>query len=131
MLSVILLSMLMIVLSTLNVIRHLWQQLGLVSEIESDLRDTVDWDRKWFVDFNARKTQLVLFDRSNYTGDIDVKMDGSFLEENPSFKVLGLTFSSKLDQGSYIIAIAKITSKKIGAFICSMKFLSPEVAMYL
>ena len=40
----------------------LWQQLELASELESDLRDTVDWGRKWFVDFNAGKTQRVLFD---------------------------------------------------------------------
>ena len=43
--------------------------------------------------------------------------------------MLGLTFSSKLDWGSYIISIAKTASKKIGALICSMKFLSPEVAL--
>ena len=35
----------------------LWQQLELASE----LRDTVDWDRKWLFDFNAGKTQLVSF----------------------------------------------------------------------
>ena len=45
--------------------------------------------------------------------------------------MLGLTFSSNLDWGSYIIAIVKTTSKKIGALIRSMKFLSPEVAFYL
>ena len=54
----------------------LWQQLELVSEIESDLRDTVDWGRKWLVDFNAGKTQLVSFDQSKNTSAIDVKMDG-------------------------------------------------------
>ena len=37
----------------------LWQQLELASELESDLRDTVDWAKKWLVDFNAGKTQLV------------------------------------------------------------------------
>ena len=58
-------------------------------------------------------------------------MDGSVLKEKSCFKMLGLTFSSKLDLGSYIISIAKTVSKKIGAFICSMKFLSPEVAPYL
>ena len=52
----------------------LWQQLKLASELESDLRDTVDWGRKWLVDFSAGKTQLVSFDRSNNTGAIDVKM---------------------------------------------------------
>ena len=45
--------------------------------------------------------------------------------------MLGLTFSSKLDWGSYIISIAKTASQKIGALIRSMKFLSPEVALYL
>ena len=59
----------------------LWQQLELASELESDLRDTVDWGKKWLVDFNAGKTQLVSFDRSNNTGSIDVKM-GLFLRKN-------------------------------------------------
>ena len=103
----------------------------MACELESDLRDSVDWGRKWLVDFNAGKTQLVLFHRSKNTGAIDVQMDGSVLEVKTSFKVLGLTFSSKLDWGSYIVSIAKTASKKIGALIRSMKFLSPEVAMYL
>ena len=58
-------------------------------------------------------------------------MDWSVLEEKTSFKMLGLTFSSKLDWGSYIVSIAKTASKKIEALICSMKLLSPEVALYL
>ena len=109
----------------------LWQQLELASELESDLRDTVDWGRKWLVDFNAGKTQLVLFDRSKNTGAIDVKVNGSVLEEKSSFKMLGLTFSSKLHWSSCIISIAKSASKKIGALICFMKFLSPDIALYL
>ena len=91
----------------------------------------MDWGSKWLVDFNDRKTQLVSFDWSKNTSAIDVKMDGSVLEEKTSFKMLGLTFSSKLDWGSYIVSVAKTASKKIGALIRSMKFLSPEVALYL
>ena len=117
--------------SKCNQSSDLWQQLELASELESDLRDTVDWGKKSLVDFNAGKTQLVSFDRSKNTGAIDVKMDGSVLEDKTSFKMLGLTFSSKLDWGSYIVSIAKTASKKIGALIRSMKFLSPEVALYL
>ena len=75
----------------------MWQQLELASELESDLRGTVDWGKKWLVDFNAGKTQLVSFDWSNNSGSIDVKMDVSILEEKSSFKMLGLIFSSKLD----------------------------------
>ena len=62
-------------------VSDLWQQLELASEFESDLRDAMDWDKKWLVDFNAGKTQLVSFDRSNNTGANDVKMDGSVIEE--------------------------------------------------
>ena len=60
----------------------LWQQLELASELQSDLRDTVDWGKKWIVDFNAGKTQLVSFDWSNTTGSIDVKTDGSVFRKN-------------------------------------------------
>ena len=84
----------------------LWQRLELPSELESDLLDTVDWGRKWLVDFNAGKTQLISFDQSNNTGAIDVKMDGPVLEEKPSFKMLGLTFTSKLDcNGNHVFMV--------------------------
>ena len=73
----------------------------------------MDWGKKWLDDFIAGKTQLVSFDWFSNNGSIDVKMEGSVLEEKSSFKMLGLTFSSKLDWGSYIISIAKTASKKL------------------
>ena len=76
----------------------------MASEIESDLRDTVDWGRKWLVDFNGGKTQLVSFNWSNNAGAVDVKMNGSVLEEKSSFKILGIIL---------------------------LKFISPEAALYL
>ena len=87
--SVILLSMLMILLPTLNVIRYLI------------CGSNQNWLMNWL------------------------------LVGKSYFKMLGLTFSSKLDWVSYIISIAKTASKKIGALIRSMKFLSPEAALYL
>ena len=66
----------------------LWQQLEWASELESYLRDTVDWVRKCLVDFNAEKTQLVSFNQSNNTGPINVKMDRSVVEEKSFFKML-------------------------------------------
>ena len=56
---------------------------------------------------------------------------GLFLRKSNLFKMLGLPFSSKLDWDSYIVSIAKTASKKIGALIRSMKFLSPEIALYI
>ena len=86
-----------------------WQQLELASEFESDLRDIVDCGRKWLFDINAGKTQLFSFDRCSNTGGIDVKMNGYVFEENSSFKMLELTFSSKLDWGACSISISKTT----------------------
>ena len=64
-------------------------------------------------------------------GAIEVKMDGSVTEEKSSFTMLGLTLSSKLDWGPYIISIAKTASKKIRALVRFMMYLSPKVALYL
>ena len=90
----------------------LWQQVQLVPELELDLWDTGDWVRKWLVDFNAGKTPFFSYDLSNNCA-IDVKMNESNLDKKSSFKMLGLSLSSKLDWGS----------KKLGTLICSMKFL--------
>ena len=59
-----------------------------------------------------------------------METDGSVLEEKSYFKILGLTFSSKFDWSSYIMSITKTASKKIGALIHAMKFLSPDVALH-
>ena len=74
---------------------------------------------------NAGKNQLTLFDRFSNTGTI-VKTDGCIHEEKSSFKMLGLSFYSKLGWGSYI----KTASKKIGALPCSMKCFSPGFTLY-
>ena len=103
--------MLMILLSTLSVIRHMWQQLEFAFELEYDQRDTVDVDRKWPVDFKVGKTKPISFHQSNNTDATDVKMNGSVLERKSSFKILGLTSFSKLDWRSYIIPIVKTASK--------------------
>ena len=45
--------------------------------------------------------------------------------------MIGLSFSSKLDWSSHLISIAKTASKKFETLIRSMKFLFPEIALYL
>ena len=85
----------------------------MASELESNLRDTGDWGRKWLVDFNAGKTQQVLFDQSNKTGAIDVKMGWSVLEEESSFKMLGLTFSSNLNWALALSQLLNMPPRKL------------------
>ena len=69
----------------------------MAAELESDLQDIVNWSRKWMVDFNPGKTQLISFEQSNNTGAIDMRMVGSNLEEKSYFNMLGLSFSPKWD----------------------------------
>ena len=95
MLSTIFLSILMIIFSDLNVIRHPIYQAEVGSEFDSLLEDSVDWYRKLLIDSNAGKTQLFCL-----TSLIMVLML-KWLR-----LMLGLSFSSKLDSGSYIVFFA-------------------------
>ena len=66
------------------------------------------------------------FHLTGHTGAIDVKMDGSVLEGKSSFKMLGLSFSSKLDRALKLSLLLKVLPRK-----CSMQFISPEVVLCL
>ena len=68
---------------------------------------------KWLVNFNAGKTHLLLFDRSNNTGATDVKMDRSVVEEKSSYKMLRLTFSTKLDWILSLSLFLKLPPRKL------------------
>ena len=86
-LSLILLSMLMILLSTLNLIRRLICGNNQNQLLNLNLTYGTLWTRAcgllfWLIHFNAGKTQSVLIDWSKNTGAIDVKMEGLFLSKN-------------------------------------------------
>ena len=132
MLSVILLSTLMILLSILSEIRRLicgnnlnWLlNLNLIYEtlwtgVRSGLLISMSKKLSWFCLTSLMTMVLLMW-----------KWMDLFLRKSRLLRWWGW-FSCKLDWGSHIISIAKITSKKIGALIHSMKFLSPEVALYL
>ena len=108
--------MLMILLSILRVIRHLICGRNL------------NWLLNLYLIYETLWTGI---GSALFIFGIDLKMDGSAFEQKSSFKMLEVTFSSKLDWGTYIIPIAKTASKIIGTLIHSLKFLSLEVALYL
>ena len=83
----------MIIFSDLNVIRHPIYQAEVGSEFDS--LNLIDWYRKLLIDSNAGKTQLFCL-----TSLIMVLML-KWLR-----LMLGLSFSSKLDSGSYIVFFA-------------------------
>ena len=127
MLFAILLSKLMILLFILSVFRHLicgnnlnWLlNLNLIYQtlwtgVRSGLLISMLGKLSWF-HLTSLITIVLLIG----------KCMGLFLRKNHLLRYGGFDLSSKLDWGSYIISIAKTASKKIGALIRSMKFLSP------
>ena len=133
-LSVILLSMLVILNSTLNVIRHLtWQQLDLAFELESDVWDILDWGDKWLVEYNASNTQLFWL-----TGFVILLLlmwilMGLFFKKNQLIRwwnFLSLLNWIWVHIWSLNHIVAETASKKIEALIRSVKFLTPEVTHY-
>ena len=131
MLSVILLSMLMILLSILCVIRHLicdnnWNwllNLNLIYETlwtgtGSGLLISMLEKLNWFCLTGLITLVLLMW-----------KWMGLFLRKNHLLRCWG--WLSFLNWIGALISIGTTASKKIGALICSMKFFSPKVALYL
>ena len=56
-------------------------------------------------------------------------MDGSVLEEKSSFKMLGLSLSSKLEWDFHIVSIVKTALKKTRSLIQFMKFTSSDAVI--
>ena len=56
---------------------------------------------------------MVLFDQSNNTGAIDMKMDGSAREEKSSFKMLGLASLSNWIAALTLFLLLKLPRRKL------------------
>ena len=58
-------------------------------------------------------------------------MNGGDLSESSDLRLLGLSLHSELSWNSYIVSIAKSTSKKVGSLFRSKRFLTPEAILHL
>ena len=74
----------------------------------------MDWGRKWLVDFNAGKIQVVSFDWSNNTDAIDVKMDGSVLEKKSILRCWGCLSLLNWVEALTLSLLLKLPPKKLG-----------------
>ena len=61
---------------------------------------------------------------SSNCGATDPKMEGAVYDEEWSLKMLGLSFSSKLNLDIYIVHRGNTASKGIGALTCFLKSIS-------
>ena len=90
----------------------------------------MDWCKKWLVDFNFGKTQLVSFDWSKNNGSIDMKMDGSVFEEKSFLRCWG--WPSLLNWVGVLVLslLLKLPPRKLESNSFYEVFF-PEVALYL
>ena len=109
----------------------LWQQLELASELESNLRNTMDWGRKWLVDFNSGKLNWFCVTDLITLVLLMWKWMGLFLSKNHLLRCWCWLSLLNWIGALIIISIAQTSSKKVGALIHSMTFLSPGAALYL
>ena len=74
-----------------------FERVESAAELEVDLHSIVEWGNKWLVSFNATKTKLLSFNRHRDPLLLPVKMSGTELPEETSFRLLGLTFIQSMD----------------------------------
>ena len=124
MLSVILLSVLMILLSTLSLIRHsdLWKYLELAAQLESDLRDTVDWAGN-----NLLILMLEKLSRFCFTGLITLvllmwKWMGLVLRKNHIFRFWVWLFVLNWIGALTLCLLLKLPPKKLWPWFVPLSF---------
>ena len=108
-----------------------FEQLEYAADLEVDLASVVEWGKLWLLSFNSKKTQLVSFNRKRDPFLPPIYMERDGLAEKSSLKLLGLTLTSDLSWNSYISSIGKSGARKVGSLYRSMKYLTPEAALYL
>ena len=106
---------------------------AVASDLTSDLEEVVQWGKRWFVSFNAKKTNLATFHhKRNSPSFSPIQMDNSTLEDAPCLeRLLGLKFTLDLRWNSYILSVAKEASKMVGSFFRSKRYLTPPAILYL
>ena len=110
---------------------EVFERVESAAELEFDLQSIVEWGNRWLVSFNATKTKLLSFNRHRDPLLVPVKMSGTELPEETSFRLLGLTFTQSMDWKPYIQSIAKAASRKVGSLYGAQRFLTPESILYL
>ena len=71
-----------------------FERVESAAELEVDLHSIVELGNKWLVSFNATKTKLLSFNRHRDPLLVPVKMSGTELPEETSFRLLAWTFKS-------------------------------------
>ena len=97
----------------------------MASELESNLRDTVDWCRKWLVDFNFEKTQLLSFDcMLKHTVKCTVQISTQNTVVLGSSPVAVLSFDRSNNSGAIDVKMGSVPEEKSSFMMLGLTFSS-------
>ena len=121
-------SIILLTALTLNVFRFLIFDNNLNSFLKLSLVIVTLWTGARSCFSISTQEKLYLFDPNIQITLVWICL--SLIKKSP-FQLLGLSFYVILDWSSYTVLTGKTPSKKIGALVFPMKFLSSEVMLYL
>ena len=102
------------------------------AELNLHLTAIVDWGKNNLVEFNSRKTHLVLMSRRKDVSDFPaIVMNDSPLVQESSVSLLGTIISKNLCWKSHILAIARSASCKLGFLVRSKHLFSAAQRLIL
>ena len=88
---------------------------AIANSLNEDLLEVERWAKKWFVTFNASKTQSLIISRCK---DQDCHPPlfflGSQLEDVNDIKFLGLTINKRLNWSNHILSLSKKAGRRTG-----------------
>ena len=100
----------------------LWEQVELASELNLTYRTLQTGAGNALLFSMLEKKKVVLCDQTNSSVAIDVKIDGSFLEEKSCIKMLGISLSSKMDWSLTLPLLPKLPPRKLDSWFVLWKF---------
>ena len=103
----------------------------VADSLNRDLTRINDWCKLWGMKLNPNKTQSMIISRSRTPNPQhpELSIDGTVLATCNSFKILGLTFDSKLTFEKHIRNVASGISQKIGILRKCYKIFGDQTIM--
>ena len=103
----------------------------VADSLNRDLARINDWCKLWGMKLNPKKTQSMIISRSRTPNPphSELRIDGAVLAICNAFKILGLTFDSKLTFEKHIRNVASGISQKIGILRKCCKIFGDQTIM--
>ena len=104
---------------------------SVAESLNRDLERIKDWCKLWGMKLNPLKTQSMIISRSRtlYPHHPDLRIDNAVLVTSNSFKILGVTFDSKLTFEKHIRNVASGISQKVGILRKCFRVFGDETIM--